>query len=190
MSVNAKIALSVLIAFGVLGLLATMGILLVIGMAREQAGRRAGSVGSATATALSASGWTLIGRGLARRCPACGRGTIFRSHFKMNPVCSECGVVFWKNQGEWLGPAIMDYTVAGGSALIAWAATAFFGFSEYVQLGIAAAAATLASIGLAPWSRSLWTVLLYMFGEMDVPEAKRLSGSASASGFPDRNKDL
>lgn len=171
MSVDAKIALSVLAAFGVLGLLAAMGILLVIGMAREQAAGRAGT--EPAASLPRERGWLLIRRALARRCPVCGRGAIFEAHFKMNQVCSECGAVFWKNEGEWLGPAVMDYTVAGAAALIAWAVTAFFGLSEIAQVMIAAAVASVALVGLAPWSRSLWTALLYMCGEMDVPQPKR-----------------
>ncbi len=171
MTVNAKIALAVLAAFGVLGLLAAMGILAIIGMARERAAKRSRETGSARLP--QESGWTLFRRGLARRCPICGRGPIFQSHFKMNQVCSECGAVFWKNEGEWLGPAVMDYTVISAGMLIALAATSFAGLSEFAQIGIGAAVATLAVIVLAPWSRSLWTVLLYMCGEMEAPDAKR-----------------
>ena len=30
-------------------------------------------------------------RGLARRCPACGIGPLYRGYVKQQPVCSQCG---------------------------------------------------------------------------------------------------
>lgn len=35
--------------------------------------------------------WTGIRRGLACRCPVCGKGKLFRSYLKLKPHCEVCG---------------------------------------------------------------------------------------------------
>src|SRR5262249_38725423 len=117
MSPNSEIALAILGAFGVIFLLSLMGAYLVVGMAWERSRLRTGT----GAPNRFASGWTLIGRALALRCPRCGVGPIFDSRFRMRISCPECGVVYWKSEGEWLGPGVIDYSIATASGLVAWA---------------------------------------------------------------------
>jgi uncharacterized protein (DUF983 family) len=50
----------------------------------------------------------LVRSALARKCPVCRRGDIFKSRFKMSQSCPVCGAVFFKNEGEWLGPMLID----------------------------------------------------------------------------------
>ena len=38
--------------------------------------------------------WTAIGRGLAKRCPACGKGHLFSGYLQTAPECSHCGLDF------------------------------------------------------------------------------------------------
>ena len=38
----------------------------------------------------------------------------------MNPTCSHCRVVFWKDPGEGLGAMYLDYVVAFGIFLVLW----------------------------------------------------------------------
>ena len=38
--------------------------------------------------------WTSLARGLARRCPRCGRGSLFRSYLKANDHCPVCNLPF------------------------------------------------------------------------------------------------
>src|SRR5690348_4618660 len=117
MSPNAELALAILAAFGVITLLSLMGAYLVIGMAWDRSPLR-------TSTGLpkgSSSGGTLIRRAIALRCPRCGVGTIFDSRFRMRVCCPQCRVVFWKSEGEWLGPGVIDYSIATASGLVAWA---------------------------------------------------------------------
>src|ERR1700689_2370306 len=62
----------------------------------------------------------LIRRALARKCPVCGRGDIFATHFRMNRDCPSCHVIFWKDPGESLGAMYVDYAVATVAFLITW----------------------------------------------------------------------
>ncbi|HJU11686.1 MAG TPA: hypothetical protein VJ728_12455, partial [Candidatus Binataceae bacterium] len=118
MAPNSEVALAILGAFGVIILLSLMGAYLIIGMAWERSPLR----NSTAVNAMSRfSGWKLVGRALALRCPKCGIGAIFDSRFRMRLSCPNCGVVFWKSEGEWLGPGVIDYSIATMMGLVAWA---------------------------------------------------------------------
>ena len=55
---------------------------------------------------------------LARRCPVCGRGELFRSRFAMNELCPYCGLVFGRGQpGYFTGAMYVSYAL--GIPLIA-----------------------------------------------------------------------
>jgi uncharacterized protein (DUF983 family) len=54
---------------------------------------------------------TLIGRALRLRCPACGRGKLFRSWISMNDPCPECGRKFDRAPGYLLGAIYFNYGV-------------------------------------------------------------------------------
>jgi uncharacterized protein (DUF983 family) len=170
MGPNSEVALAILGAFGVIALLSLMGTYLVIGMAWEKSPLRTGR----GLPKPFASGWTLIGRAIALRCPRCGVGPIFDSRFRMRVFCPECGVVFWKSEGEWLGPGVIDYSIATASGLVAWTVLVLAGVSAATQLVFASLAALLIAAALSRWSRSFWTLLLYISGDLserqDTPD--------------------
>src|ERR1700684_970210 len=62
----------------------------------------------------------LIRRALAKKCPVCGRGDIFETHFRMHRECPNCHVIFWKDPGESLGAMYVDYAIATATFLIVW----------------------------------------------------------------------
>lgn len=53
----------------------------------------------------------LLARGLRLRCPACGRGKLFRNWLTMNAACSECGRRFNRAPGYLLGSIYFNYGV-------------------------------------------------------------------------------
>ena len=65
MSPDSEAALAILAAFGVILLLSLMGAYLVVGMAWERSPLRTGD----GASKPSLSGWSLIARAIALRCP-------------------------------------------------------------------------------------------------------------------------
>ena len=174
MTPNGEVALAILGAFGVILLLSLMGAYLIIGMAWERSPIRASSTGDARRIL---SGWRLIARAMALRCPKCGLGPIFDSRFRMRISCPVCGVVFWKNEGEWLGPGVVDYSIATASGLIAWAVLVLLGVSAIAQLVFASLAAVIIAAACSRWSRSFWTLLLYISGDLsetrDTPEIRQ-----------------
>lgn len=53
--------------------------------------------------------WTVLWRGLRRRCPHCGRGPLFSRWITFHPRCASCGLVFLRNQGDtWVFVLVMD----------------------------------------------------------------------------------
>jgi len=116
------------------------------------------------------------------RCPVCGRGAIFRSHFKMNRECPDCGVVFWKDPGESLGAMYLDYAVAAGAFLVSWAILALAThLPDRVQIFIMCAIASGAVLLCYPLTRSAWTVLVYLSGGIERPRLHAIRGGKRAS---------
>lgn len=112
----------------------------------------------------------LIRRALKRRCPVCGRGAVFRSHFRMNRQCPSCGVVFWKDPGESLGAMYLDYVVATAAFVALWIVLAgFTTLSDGAQIPILGAVAVASVLAFYPITRSAWTVLVYISGGIDGP---------------------
>src|ERR1700688_1164399 len=123
----------------------------------------------------------LIGRALARRCPLCGRGAIFRSHFKMNRECPNCHSIFWKDPGESLGAMYVDYAVATVAFLVSWLALSLtITLSDLTQIVVVSAIAACSVIVFYPLSRSIWTVLVYLSGGMERPPIRVVRGGKGA----------
>jgi uncharacterized protein (DUF983 family) len=125
---------------------------------------------------------TLIKRALNCRCPVCGRGAIFRSHFKMNRECPRCHVVFWKDPGESLGAMYLDYAVASSAFLLCWLFLAFATHvPDTVQILILCTVAAGSVLLCYPLTRSAWTVLVYLSGGIERPQLRAIPGRKKAS---------
>ncbi|HEY2106204.1 MAG TPA: hypothetical protein VGH29_10500 [Candidatus Binataceae bacterium] len=107
---------------------------------------------------------------------------MFRSHFKINKICPVCNVTFWRDPGEVLGAMYLDWAVAMGTFLTLWAAFAWLtNLSELAQFFILSVASGAAVIICFPWSRSFWTVLVYLSGGIERPPLRVLPGGQRES---------
>jgi uncharacterized protein (DUF983 family) len=123
------------------------------------------------------SAGTLIMRALRRKCPVCGRGAIFASHFRMNPTCPDCNVVFWADPGESLGAMYLDYAVATAVFITAWIVLAWTTtLSDLPQWAIMSALAVAAVLICFPYTRSVWTLLVYISGGIERPRFRIVRG--------------
>lgn len=123
----------------------------------------------------------LMRRALARKCPVCGRGEIFETHFRMNRSCASCGVVFWKDPGESLGAMYVDYAVATVALLITWLILYFTThLSDAVQIAIVSVIAVASILIFYPISRSIWTVLVYLSGGIEKPKIRAIRGGKAS----------
>jgi len=69
----------------------------------------------------------LVGRALRLRCPACGRGKIFRGWFTMYDVCPECGRKFQRGPGFFLGSIYFNYGVTAVLVIVMYFSFFFTG---------------------------------------------------------------
>ncbi len=171
MNTDQQIALAMLITIAGTAVLTAMGVFLCIAMAWSEWAES----NLAKRLALSghaASGREFLRRAIRLRCPSCGEGRIFLSYFRMNQRCSGCGSEFWVNEGEWLGPLTIDWTIASGFALIVWTWTLYAGYAELWQIAISSAAVVASEFVIMPWSRSFWTLFLFINGEMGARSAR------------------
>ena len=172
-------------ALAVIATMAGLGVILALAMAREDGAGAAEERAAAGDLEPRVPGWTLLGRAFARRCPRCGRGAVFAAYFRMNPRCSECGAVFWVDRGEWLGAFVIDWACATGLAIVVWAALeAFTTLPQIVEIAIISACVMTSLFATFPWSRSLWTVFLYLTGVMGERPARAHADAAPPTALP------
>jgi uncharacterized protein (DUF983 family) len=68
--------------------------------------------------------WLVLGRVLARRCPQCGRGRLFRAYGRLHATCSECGLLFRREAGAQTGSmyltAVLTEVFAAAVIVFLW----------------------------------------------------------------------
>jgi uncharacterized protein (DUF983 family) len=113
----------------------------------------------------------IITRGLKHRCPNCGEPTLFPpGSFRIRRRCPSCGTGFDRGEGFFLGPWVLNYTVAvfvfvlpalvaGVRGLIAWS----------VALAIAALGCTIVPVLLYRSTWSWWLMLYFYFLPQSLP---------------------
>src|SRR5215217_1497712 len=57
----------------------------------------------------SASGTTLVWRGLRRRCGRCGSRHLFSRYFRLRERCPKCGYKFAREEGFFTGVYLVNY---------------------------------------------------------------------------------
>jgi uncharacterized protein (DUF983 family) len=171
MTDNQTVALTIFLTITAVGVLTIIAVYLIVGMAWQDYDTSSESA-AARSLATRPSAGVLFYRAMVGRCPNCGIGKVLKSYFHMNSECSSCGAVFWKNEGEWTGPMLIDFIFALGASLYTWAALVYFDCSLTSQMAVTGAIAALGGILVMPWSRSLWTMFLFVTGEMGAATGK------------------
>jgi uncharacterized protein (DUF983 family) len=99
----------------------------------------------------------LIVRGLALRCPACGRGKVFRGWFTMNDACSCCGRAFNRGPGYFLGSIYFNYGVTSAIVIVLFFSVFFTDVLTGTQLLAVLSLFTLVfPVWFFRYARALW----------------------------------
>lgn len=177
---------AMLVALAVIAMMAAFGVILALAMAREDGAEAASERAATGIVEPRVAGWTLLVRAFGKRCPRCGRGAIFESYFRMNPRCDECDAVFWVDQGEWLGAFVIDWAFASGIAIAVWAALelAFTNLPQFAEIIIICVCVMVSLFATFPWSRSFWTVFLYLAGAMGERPVRAAEAAARSALRP------
>jgi len=114
--------------------------------------------GTANNRGMLRRGWAALWAILLQRCPQCQKGQMFRGPFTMNDPCPECGILFQREEGTFLGAMYASYVLGAGIIvpiyfLISWLLPSANNF-------LVASLATVAYLPLVPvifrYSRVLW----------------------------------
>lgn len=99
---------------------------------------------------------TVLGRGLALRCPRCGGGRLFQGWFRMHPACTACGASFAREPGFYLGSIYVNYGVTVVVTGLLYAAlVAVIGVSHEAALTACLAVAVVLPVAFFRHARSL-----------------------------------
>jgi uncharacterized protein (DUF983 family) len=104
----------------------------------------------------------LLRRGLARRCPLCGAGGLFRRWFTIVERCPRCGFRFERMEGHWLGALGINTTVSFAAVLVAVIVAFALTYSdESPTIAVVAVVATAVVVPLVfyPVSKTLWSAI-------------------------------
>lgn len=118
---------------------------------------------------------TLLGRGLAKRCPRCGGGHLYEGWFRMRPRCPTCGYLFEREPGFFVGAYLINFAIAEGilfvmlMVFILWKNThPDAGIAFAVWIGIAFG--VLGPIVFYPFSRTIWSAIDLAMTPLELTE--------------------
>jgi len=104
----------------------------------------------------------LLVRGASKRCPACGRGRLFRRWVTMVEDCPRCGLHFERIEGHWIGAIGINTAVSFGTLFLSMtigliATIPDIPVAPLVALNLAVAA--FVPLVFYPISKTLWTAI-------------------------------
>jgi uncharacterized protein (DUF983 family) len=114
----------------------------------------------------------IMARGFANRCPNCGNHTLFRpeSPFKISEQCANCGLIFERGDGFFLGPFVINYGVTAFGFVLPVLFLFLFGVLRPVATIVTAAVGAIAlPILLYRVSWSWWLMLYFYFLPQKLP---------------------
>jgi uncharacterized protein (DUF983 family) len=102
-------------------------------------------------------------RALAKRCPQCGLGPLFRGYARLHEHCAECGLVYRRESGSMTGSMYLSAAVTElfGALIVA---VIFLGTDWSPGTSIAVGVPVVAAFCFAfqPYSMALWVAVEYL----------------------------
>lgn len=101
-------------------------------------------------------------RALAKRCPQCGRGALFRRWARLHEACPECGLVYRREDGAQTGSMYLSAAVTEVFAALVlavlWLAT---DWDVPTAMAVGVPLVLVFSYAFLPYSMALWTAVEY-----------------------------
>jgi uncharacterized protein (DUF983 family) len=129
-----------------------------------------------TAEVLGVSKFTLLARAVLRRCPVCGHKHLFQGWSRLPRECPQCGLVFEREVGSFVGNVGVNTILSFGTCLIALVVSIVLTQPEIPVLKV-----TLITVGLGvistvvfhPISKLIWLVVDLQISPLGPDEAPR-----------------
>ena len=104
----------------------------------------------------------ILRRVLARRCPQCGQGALFRRYARLAECCASCALVYRREPGAQTGSMYLTAAVgevfAAALIFLLWCS---FDWSTPVFVGVSAPLVLLFSAVFLPLAQALWVGVEY-----------------------------
>jgi uncharacterized protein (DUF983 family) len=121
--------------------------------------------------------WTAIRRGLAQRCPVCGKGALFRSYLKLSEHCGGCGARLAELRAD-DGPAWATILIVGHLIVPFFILTARSNAPDWVYYAILFPVTIAMTLTLLPRVKGVFVGLLWSLDiRSGVPSAKSEASS-------------
>ncbi|MCP4784436.1 MAG: DUF983 domain-containing protein [Fuerstiella sp.] len=121
-------------------------------------------------------------RGITLRCPACGRGKLFRRLLSMHKKCSSCELSFERPSGYFLGATYINYGLTAASTTVSYVTLHFgLGCTNGQLLPGLVAFILIFPLVFFRFARSLWLSLDCCLDRVGASEAMSESRQAATS---------
>ncbi|MGI8709827.1 MAG: DUF983 domain-containing protein [Acidimicrobiales bacterium] len=132
---------------------------------------------------------TLLRRGLAKRCPRCGGGGLYRGWFHMAERCPTCGYRFEREPGFFVGAYFVNFAVAEGFLFVLLMIFIFWKNTRpdtgvVVPIVIGVVGSVILPIVFYPYARTIWSAIDLAMTPLEVPEI--VAAADAVAGDPDR----
>ncbi len=121
--------------------------------------------------------WTLLRRGLTRRCAVCGQGGLFRRWFSMIDHCPRCGFRFERREGQFIGAVGMNTVVSGATLLAVMVISLLVALPDPEVAPIlipTVAVGVVVPVFFYPFSKTLWNAVDLALQPLESGEAPGL----------------
>jgi len=129
---------------------------------------------SQSATNVSPGVWTLLGRSLLLRCPACGERRVRRTYFDFAEACPSCGLRFDRGEHDyWIGGFMLNFVVGELIAVAFFLGAIVLMWPDVPWRWVLYGSIVPAALGPAlayPFSRNLWFALDLVFRPAEAHE--------------------
>lgn len=104
----------------------------------------------------------MLGRGLGRRCPRCGSGSLFHSWFTMVERCPRCALLLDRGDAFFLGAFVVNFGVTEvllGAAIAVMVAVTLPDPPLATIAAMAAVVTITVPVAFYPFSKTVWLAL-------------------------------
>ncbi len=130
---------------------------------------------------------TLLGRGLRRRCPACGGAPVYCGAYALRASCPRCGLCLEREEGYYLGAMLLNLLAAEllviGLVVLVFVRTWPYPPWDFLTWS-SIVAAVVAPLGLYLVAKTVWIAFDLYFHPASRDEHRGQIEPASDSGPP------
>lgn len=117
----------------------------------------------------------MLKRGLYKRCPRCGGGSLYRGWFQMVERCPTCGFRFEREPGFFIGAYFVNFAITEGLLFVVVMAFVFVKSANSEAsllwpLVIGGAFAVIAPLLFYPWARTIWSAIDLAMTPLELDE--------------------